>query len=296
MPQKNNLFQKLRLWFYVLRQNRFRDKLTKRILKFTSSPEGKKYEAEGAFIASHGLTVFPYPFQFNYDRSKVELGFSEEYPYFDYKGKPLFLPKSWSSDKAKAYANDVLKEQDAQSPHVYNTPLFTLDQEDILLDIGCGDANFSLESIEKVKKVFLFESDPKWVIPLDKTFQKWKNKVQFFNRRVGTDLDSIDLSKIKDLASQQVVFKIDVDGAEREVLKLIDPLLNQLKSIKVAICTYHQNQDASDFEHWFKTRGFDTSFGKGYMVFHPDAQIKKPFFRPGVLFAYRNSVTSLSNQ
>ncbi|TDQ19588.1 hypothetical protein DFQ04_1411 [Algoriphagus boseongensis] len=76
MPRITNLFQKLRHWFNVLRQNRFREKLTKKILTFTSSPKGKKYEAEGAFISSHGLTVFTYPFQVNYDKSKVELGFS----------------------------------------------------------------------------------------------------------------------------------------------------------------------------------------------------------------------------
>lgn len=296
MPGINNLFQKLRLWLYVQRQNRFEEKLKKAILKFTATPEGKKFESEGAFIARHGLSVFPYPFQFKYDRSKVELGFSEGYPFFEYKGKPLFLPNELSRDKAKAYANEVLMEQDEESPHVYRTSLFKLDQEDILLDIGCGDANFSLENIETVKKAFLFEANPQWIIPVEKTFRKWKDKVVFFNKRLGLELDSVDLSQLEELWDQQVVLKIDVDGAERQVLKLLEPLFSKLKSIKIAICTYHQNQDARDFEEWFQTRGFETKFGKGFMLFHPDTHIQKPYFRPGVLFAYRNSATSLSNQ
>ncbi|TDQ19591.1 hypothetical protein DFQ04_1414 [Algoriphagus boseongensis] len=289
MPKKNSILHSLRLWLYVKRLNYFQKKLKNDIQKFTSSQEGGKYKQEGNFISQNGLKIFPYPFQFQYIKDAIELGYEEGYPFFNYKGSNLYLPNSMSAEKAKGYANEVLMEQDERSPHVYQTPLFSLDQEDILLDIGCGDANFSLESIEKVKKVFLFEADPKWVVPIQKTFKNWKEKVLFFNKRVGVDADSIDLVTLEELESQNLFFKIDVDGAEREVLKLIDPLFPKLGSIKVAICTYHQNADADEFEAWFKSRGFETSFGKGYMLFHPDRKIKKPFFRPGVLFAYRNA-------
>ena len=287
MPNSTNLIHSLRLWVYVKRQNYFRQKLKEKILKFTASAEGQKFKKEGEFIAKHGLVIFPYPFQFNYDRKNIALSYSDSYPFFQYRGKDLYLPNTMPEVKAKAYANDILMEQDPDSPHQYTNTVFSIDQEDILLDIGCGDANFSLEHVETVKKALLFETDPKWAIPLKKTFAPWKDKVVISNKRVGFGNEEVDLSHMPELEGQSVLFKIDVDGAEREVLKMIDPLLPKLKSAKIAICTYHQNEDADEFEKWFQSRGFQTGFGKGYMLFHPDTKIKKPFFRPGVLFATR---------
>lgn len=280
-----NEFLRARIFIYNLRKKISRYILKIKILQFVSSKEGTKFKLEGNFISRFGLSIFPYPFQLDYNVNNVNIHFDKEFPYFIYKGKIVFLPKSWSLDKLKSYANSVLLEQDFRSPHCYQTSLFELDQNDVLLDIGCGEANFSLENIQIVKKVFLFESNQLWIPTLEKTFYNWKEKVVYSNLRMG--FDSIDFSFVKEWEFQNIVLKIDVDGGEREVLRFLDPLLVNFKSIKVAICTYHQNRDASDFEYWFKSRGFNTQFGEGFMVFYYDKEIEKPYFRPGVLFAYR---------
>ncbi|GAB2480741.1 hypothetical protein [Algoriphagus taiwanensis] len=281
------MLHSLRLWLYVQRQKRFRQKLLKKILNYTSSEEGRKYREEGEFIAKHGLSIFPYSFQFRYDPKQILLDYEEGYPFFSYRGKRLFLPNSMPEEKAKSYANSLLMEQDPESPHSYANAVYSIKSDDILLDIGCGDANFTLEHIDQVKKAFLYETDPKWKTPLQKTFQPWKEKVVLSHQRVGFGKNEANLSQMPQLESQSVLFKIDVDGAEREVLQMLDPLLPKLKKAKVAICTYHQNKDAEEFQGWFQSRGFRTAFQNRVILFHPDTRIQKPFFRPGVLFAYR---------
>jgi 16S rRNA A1518/A1519 N6-dimethyltransferase RsmA/KsgA/DIM1 with predicted DNA glycosylase/AP lyase activity len=56
-------------------------------------------------------------------------------------------------------------------PHQYQTSYFQVKKNDILLDVGCAEALFSLDVIDKVKKVILFESDSVWFDPLKATFE-----------------------------------------------------------------------------------------------------------------------------
>lgn len=282
-----NLIKKFRVWLYYIRLKHFRSKLLKNIIKYSKTPSGEIFRTEANFLRENGVGVFPYPFIFNYNRENIKVKIIDGFPVVDYKGKDLFFPKSFSDGKIINYVHNLFLEQDQDSPHSYKTQLFQIDENDVLIDIGCGEANYSLEIIEKIKKVYLFESNKIWIEPLNRTFSNWENKVTIFNQKFGFQKDSLTNNFVNDLSSQNLLFKIDVDGNEREVLKSIEKLFLTSKNIKVAICTYHQNLDASEFETYFKSKGFLTQFGNGFMLFYYDRKIKKPYLRPGILFAYK---------
>lgn len=283
-----DLLKKIRVKLYYLRLDLFRKNLLRKLINYSSTSLGSKYKSEISFLKEHGLTVFPYPFIKNYSKSEIKINKIDNLMCVEYFGKNLFFPKNFSQNQIIDYAYGLFLEQDELSPHSYNSPIFRINSDDILLDIGCAEANYSLSIIEQVKKVFLFEPNEIWIQPLQHTFSNWKNKVEIFNQRFGdkNELNHTDLSR--EFLNQNILIKIDVDGNEREVLELIEPLFSIAKSIKIAICTYHQNNDADDFDNFFKTKGFQTRFGRGYMLFYYDRQIQKPYLRPGVLFAYRN--------
>ena len=64
-------------------------------------------------------------------------------------------------------------------------------------------------------------------------------------------------------------------------------LLKYSANIKVAICTYHNQEDAEEFESFFQELNFKTEFTPNYMLFYHDKKLKAPFFRKGVLRAWK---------
>ncbi|MBC6369015.1 hypothetical protein [Algoriphagus sp. AK58] len=284
---KSGFFWKFRVWFYYKRQEYNRKLLLKRVIKFSRTKQGNVYYDEGKYLQRNGLKIFPYNFEKKYRVEDINLYYMNQYPYFVYLGKHLFLPKEFDEQKSMKYSNQILLEQDDYSPHKYMSSLFTIDRNDVIVDIGCGDGNFSLEHIETVREAFLFEIDQKWKKPLELTFNPWKEKVHISFVSLEKGSNSVESTLMSSLELKNIIFKIDVDGAERKILSLLDTLFPKLGSIKVAICTYHQANDAEDFEKWFIDRGFRTEFSDNYMLFYYDKSIKEPFFRRGILFAVK---------
>lgn len=277
------IIKNFRIWFYYLKRDFFRSRLLKKISKFALTEKGYNISNEADFLIKNGITVFPYPFINNYSKSSIELSKVDGYPVVNYKEKNLYFPNSYSDEKVINYAHNLFIEQDENSPHSYKSPIFNIDCNDILIDIGCAEANYSLEVVHLVKEVYLFEADRKWIDPLTRTFAPWKDKVKIYNKKFGNEEGWI----YEGFQNRDLLIKIDVDGNEREVLKSLDYLLKVAKSIKVAICTYHKNLDAIEFNDFFISRGFRTQFGKGFMLFYYDKKIKKPYLRPGILFAHK---------
>ncbi len=284
---KSGFFWKFRVWFYYKRQEYNRKLLLKRVIRFSRTKQGNVYFDEGKYLQRNGLKIFPYNFEKKYRVQDIDIYYMNQYPYFVYLGKHLFLPKEFDEHKSKKYSNQILLEQDDYSPHKYMSSLFEIDRNDVIVDIGCGDGNFSLEHIETVREAFLFEIDKKWKKPLELTFYPWKEKLHTSFVSLEKGSNSVESNLMSSLELKNIIFKIDVDGAERKILSLLDPLFPKLGSIKVAICTYHQANDAEDFEKWFIDRGFRTEFSDNYMLFYYDKSIKEPFFRRGILFAVK---------
>lgn len=289
------MFKKIRIWFYNIRLLRYHDSLRRRLVKDYNKHSLQNSDPELvdalAYYQTNPITVFPYHFVHKYNNLPLSVHRDGLLPYIEYqKGKRLFFKGHWNENKVIEYAKSILAEQDTDSPHRYLTDDFDVEPDDTVIDIGVAEGNFSLSVVDLVKKVLIFEYDPGWLQALHKTFASLQDKVIIYEKRVSdfTDTTAIALDDLPELRNEKLFIKIDVDGDERKVLQGMKNILQSNKRIKVAICTYHNQKDAAEFEAYFQSLGFATSFSRGYMLFHFNRkQMKSPYLRKGVLRAVK---------
>lgn len=82
--------------------------------------------------------------------------------------------------------------------------------------------------------------------------------------------------------------KIDVEGAESDLLNGCKRILQQKNPLKVAICTYHKPEDEHEFTRRLTEYGFETSHSDGFVLLFTDRKIKAPFLRRGLIRAIRH--------
>lgn len=269
--------------------------LRKKILKyFALLPENEVNDEQRevlGYLEKNPLRIFPYPFHDNYSAEKIDVFFDAEngMRYMIQEGKRLYFKRRWSGKRIKRAYSELVREQDINSPHRYLTDSFTTGNEDVLADIGAAEGNFSLSVVEKVKKIYLFEYDHEWTEALKATFAPWAEKVEIINKYVS---DSDDESHVRFdtfyKEKKDITFlKIDVDGAEAIVLDSCNEVFKSPESFKVALCTYHKNNDERDFTLLLKNHGFTITPSKGYMIHYYDKKMKAPFLRRGLIRAVR---------
>jgi hypothetical protein len=269
--------------------------LRKKILKhfdFLSADEVNDEQREVLrFLRNNPLKIFPYQFNDNYSADKVKVIYDTEkgMRYVMQDGKRLYFKKRWSEERIKRAYSDLFREQDINSPHRYLSESFTLGNDDVVADIGAAEGNFSLSVIEKIRKVYLFEYDREWIEALKATFYPWSEKVEIISKYVS-DID--DESHIrfdtfyKD--KKDITFiKIDVDGAESIVLSSCKEVFQSGNNLKLALCTYHKNNDEKEFTRLLKDHGFSITPSRGYMIHYYDKKMKAPYLRRGLIRATR---------
>ena len=181
------------------------------------------------------------------------------------------------------------KEQDIRSPHRYLTEQFKFDDGEILVDVGAAEGNFALSIVEKASRLILFEADKEWIEPLNATFEPWKNKVLIVNKFVS-DVTSSNKTRLDDFISIEktgTFLKIDIEGAESRLLMGCKRILAEQKPLKIAICTYHKQEDEKEFLSLLTQNGLETSHSDGFMLFYYDKKMKAPYFRRGLIRAER---------
>ena len=127
------------------------------------------------------------------DDSYNETGRHQGLPYVVHKlNNKVFFPKSMSEQEAlEAYLYFTRTEgilgggMLAKSPHCYQDADFHIEDGDIILDVGCAEALFTLDNIDHVKHAYLFESDSKWNKPLHNTFAQYWQKTKIINKMVS---------------------------------------------------------------------------------------------------------------
>jgi hypothetical protein len=272
---KNSLRKKIPEYFASISQNEINDE-QKEVLKF---------------IEKSGIRIFPYTFHTDYSPGKIEVLYDNEkgMRYVLQDGKRLYFKKRWGEKKIKRAYCDLMREQDINSPHRYLTDSFTIGQDDVLADIGAAEGNFSLAVIEKIRKVYIFEYDQEWIEALMATFSPWAEKVEIINKFVSDKNDKSNIRFDTFFESRKDInfLKIDVDGAESIVLHSCDEVFKTPQSFKIALCTYHKNDDEKDFTSLLKTYGFTVTASKGYMINYYDKKMKAPYLRRGLLRAVR---------
>jgi hypothetical protein len=265
--------------------------LRKRILEyFALLPEDEVNEDHREvldYLRNNEVRIFPYPFHDNYAAEDIEVSYDNQkgLHYVLQEGKKLYFKKRWGVKRIKKAYSDLLREQDINSPHRYLSGSFQVEPHDILADIGAAEGNFSLAVVEKVKKMYLFEYDREWIEALRATFEPWSDKVEIVPRYVSDRDDESHIRLDTFIRNHRDInfLKIDVDGAESEVLESCIELFSSNVPIKIALCTYHKNNDEADFIRVLKDYEFSVTPSKGYMINYYDKKMKAPYLRRGLI-------------
>ena len=247
------------------------------------------------YLKKNAITVFPYDFQEKYDKESIPvfLDSINKLRYVMHDNKKLYFKRSYSENKIKSLYHGLLLDQDKQSPHLYLTERFALDAKDVIADIGAAEGNFSLANVEKVKKIYLFECDDEWIEALEATFNPWKDKVEICNKFVSnTDsVNCITLDNFTKTHPDISFLKVDIEGEEGNFLEGSQSFLHSKSPLKIAICTYHKEEDQEVFTAILKENHFEVETSTGFMIFIHDTKIKAPFLRRGLLRAQKKTAS-----
>jgi hypothetical protein len=270
-------------------------KLRRKIIRYLESKLENKITSEElevlSFLISNPLQVFPYEFTREYNAESVKVEYDRHFDlnYVLYVDKKLFFKRNWSEERIKTIFSNQLIEQHPKSPHRYLGHGFDVEENSVVVDIGVADGNFALSIIEKVKKVYLFEPNEKWIEALEATFSPWRDKVIIVNKWVS-DIDDEPFITLDTYFRETKLdfIKIDVDGFEWKLINGSRRIISGGKNLKIALCTYHKQDDHVVFSEFFKERGFDISYSNGYMIF-PWGKQKAPYLRRGMIRATKRN-------
>lgn len=258
-----------------------------------------QYAEECAYLETMPLSdlhliMLPYPLKDDMYSSADSIVLAKEkglfYVLHNNKSK-LFFPKSSVGNE---YISLVYKEgllgtgHLAKSPHCYQDDTFKVENGDILLDVGCAEAIFALDNVDKVSKAYLFESDPAWRKPLQLTFAPYADKVVIVNKLVA-DKTTRKSTRLMDAVKNDMTdnshffVKMDIEGWERTVIEGNADFFKAAK-VKLSCCVYHRQDDAQVIDEMLKSLGYKTRFSDGYMLPTMNG-IHYPYFRHGVIYA-----------
>jgi hypothetical protein len=253
------------------------------------NPPSDEIKTVLSYLEINPIAVFPYSFKDKYIEDNIEVLDDREkgLRYVILDGKKLYFKKRWSKKRIRHSFNELTREQDPQSPHRYLNDQFKIEDGEVLVDIGVAEGNFALGAVEKASRLILFETDVEWIEALNATFEPWKDKVLIVNKFVS-DITNTKNTTLDDFISPEdniTFLKIDVDGAESRLLDGCKRILSEQKPLKLAICTYHKQNDEKEFKALLTQNGFETSHSNGYMLFFYDKKIKAPYLRRGLIRA-----------
>jgi len=268
------------------------------LLSYFTKKVNSDFQREISYIKELGqVTVFPYK-QLK-TLQNIEAGFDEvkKLPFVIHRNKRLYFPKAWSVEQViMTYKNYIEVENilggnyTEKAPHKYQSSTVHVKEGDIVLDIGASEALFALDIIDLAKKVLIFEPESIWDEPLKATFQPYKDKVKIFKKY----LSNIDSSKeikleacLKDEDFQSMFIKMDIEGFEKKIIEWNKPLFIKNIDLRITCCTYHEQNDADNINLMLNDYGYKTEFSEGYMLYIYDENLKPPYFRKGMIRAFR---------
>ena len=228
---------------------------------------------------------------------KVIYDIEKALKFVEVDNKRLYYSNSYSNRHIAYTYQCVWYEQSVQSPHRYLD-----DGEDlrsaVLFDCGSAEGNLSFTHIEEINHAYLFEGDNSWIKPLNATFEPWKDKTTIVNNFLGKAEGQLSLREYieeliesgeLDCEHDRVFIKMDVEGAEPELIDDISPLLKIFRDIRLAVCVYHHKDDEAKVISSIP-EGFTYRVRPGYMFYyHYEAEPVFPYFRHGLIRIERES-------
>lgn len=239
-------------------------------------------------IQKYDLQVFNYDFPEKYLTRNYDIFWDEECGlYYVYRlQKKMYFSRLYTTEtKITEYMRNLEIEQDILSPHRYLTEHFCINENDTLIDAGAAEGFFSLDVIDKVKKVILIENDDGWLEALSKTFAPYKEKVIILKKELGDIDDEKHITLDKIIGKEAIDFaKIDIEGAEDKALAGAKRTLDKKLIKKIAVCTYHKTGDDYRFKKLLESFQYQINYASGYMFF-PYGEEISPYLSRGVLRA-----------
>lgn len=290
-------FPLLTQWLRYKLENNRRWMVRKEILDYykDKSPDDLDDDTkEGLrYIKKKGLELFPFFWADKYSPLKVKVYMDDAcgLQYVLHDNKRLYYKRGLNPSDIQLSYTALSIEQDKKSAHCYLTDSFDLDDGSILFDLGAAEGIFALSVIERVEKVYLFESDPEWIEPLRKTFEPWKDKVEIINKYASSqDSDhSITIDTVlKDTEKASLFLKVDVEGAEKDVIRGASKTLDSDRfKVKAAVCTYHYHHDYNELCSLMDSIGYKAEHSKSYMLCFYSKPLVYPFFRRALIYCYK---------
>ena len=226
-----------------------------------------------------------------YGRKKVNVYKDEKTQlyYVIHKNKKLFWPRSMDKNTVINLYRVLLFEQDPKSPHLYWKENEVVYKNKILFDIGSAEGLISLEHIEDIKHVYLFECEASWIEALQETFKPYTKKTTIIEKYVSDLFDSksktITIDEfVKQSGAIPDLIKMDIEGFEE---KALDGAIETLKNyhINLAVCSYHKPDAEKNITTFFNKLNYTYEISEGCII-HDEIP---PYFRHGVVRAKSES-------
>ncbi len=230
------------------------------------------------YLKNHPLGIFNYSFVEKYKIDEILIGVENGLYYTIHNGKKLFFSKDYDTEqKAKQYYLSLIIEQDENSPHRYLTESFQVPDGAVVVDAGTAEGIFSLDIIDKVKKIYMFEPEKAWIDALKYTFEMYMDKVVIINKCVSNYIDEGTTTIDDSVEEEKVDFiKMDIEGEEYYALQGAEKLLRRSLDVKCDICSYHQEFAYEIIKSEMEKLGFDIAHSKGYMWYIEHFNIMRP--------------------
>lgn len=245
------------------------------------------------FIKNNDFNLFPYDFIKKYKPSDIKVSFDTDtklnYSFID--NKKIYFKRDCTQKEIQNLCSALILVQDEKSPHKYLTDNFDVSKDDIVADFGAAEGDFTLSIIDRVKKAYLFESDPKMIEALQATFRPWKDKVvivdKYISNKINDTCTTLDYF-FKD-KEKPTFLKVDIEGAEHDFIDGGKDFLSNNKNMKIIIASYHRHNDENILSKKLQVLGFETEFSKGYMLSTWDDIIKEPYLRRALIRAQKTN-------
>lgn len=190
--------------------NRYKNTEDIEIKQYISNMKNKKW-----------ISIYSFDFCEKHGLREVFKDSEDDLPYILFEGKRMYLTRDYKfiTQDGMKYTGDFWGEQDSESPHLYMNGDVKVHDGDVLIDAGACEGNFSLHNIEKVSKLYIVESETKWIEALRRTFEPWKEKVVICQGFLGNK-DSDTVVCIDSLVRNDKVdfIKMDIEGSEISAL------------------------------------------------------------------------------
>lgn len=223
------------------------------------------------YIKNKYYTHFPtYDFVSDYFSMDIKVTYDEkkDLHYVVHHGKKLYFPKKISKETIAQKYKCLLIEQDIRYPHCYVKSMEEF-RGKTLLDIGSAEGMSSLDAIEVVDFIYLFEFEEEWIEVLKATFEPWSDKIMIIQKYISNTInettDSLD-NFMKDKSLDNLFIKMDIEGEECNALSGARYIFENSTNLAFAICTYHKKNDFRDISKFLDHYNY-TYIAQKYMYF-----------------------------